>query len=314
MNDERKRILRMLAEGQVSVDECDELLRAFSERKAERMRQEKQRATQGKRPVWPYLLLALLAVWVLALYGVLGQIRGWLPFYAPRLPMPLTSLFWPGFAGILGLALFVFWIVMLIDCIRREPVEFRLLFTQNFRSEKWIWLAIIVLGQLVGALVYLLAVRQPRRSALTGEPPDAEGAEQQSFVPRARARALWPWVVVWALLCVLPSLLTKLIFGFQTRGLDHAFSSLALGHVSWSMVVRAPLALLPALVLVFWLWMLIDCLSRDYREFGTLITGDRSADKLLWLGLILFLPIAGAVAYHVGVRRRPPELRGAERA
>ena len=51
--------------------------------------------------------------------------------------------------------------------------------------------------------------------------------------------------------------------------------------------------------------MLIDCLARDYREFGTLITSNKSADKLLWFLLILFLPLIGAIAYHIAVRRRP---------
>jgi len=51
--------------------------------------------------------------------------------------------------------------------------------------------------------------------------------------------------------------------------------------------------------------MLIDCLARDYREFGTLVTSDKSADKLVWILLILFLPLIGAIAYHISVRRRP---------
>ena len=51
--------------------------------------------------------------------------------------------------------------------------------------------------------------------------------------------------------------------------------------------------------------MLIDCLARDYREFGTLITSDKSADKLVWLLLIFLIPIIGAIAYHISVRRRP---------
>lgn len=79
-----------------------------------------------------------------------------------------------------------------------------------------------------------------------------------------------------------------------------------MAHRSVVGVGVVPVALLVAFLSVFWLWMLIACLSRDYREFGTLIAGDKSADKLLWLGLILFLPIAGAIGYHVGVRRRPP--------
>jgi hypothetical protein len=71
------------------------------------------------------------------------------------------------------------------------------------------------------------------------------------------------------------------------------------------------LAFLGGPLFIFWIWMLVDCVSRDYREFGTLITSDRSADKLLWLLLVIFLPLIGGIAYHVGVRRRPAEARGA---
>ena len=66
-----------------------------------------------------------------------------------------------------------------------------------------------------------------------------------------------------------------------------------------------PPTILVLIWLIFWICMLIDCLARDYREFGTLITSDKSADKLVWVLLILFLPIIGAIAYHISVRRRP---------
>ena len=81
--------------------------------------------------------------------------------------------------------------------------------------------------------------------------------------------------------------------------------------MSWGILFLAPVALALLALPLFWLWMLVDCLSRDCREFGTLITGDRAADKLLWVLLILVLPVVGAIAYHVGVRRRPAGQRAA---
>ncbi len=71
------------------------------------------------------------------------------------------------------------------------------------------------------------------------------------------------------------------------------------------LVIIIPLAIIALLSLIFWIWMIIDCLARDYREFGTLIPSNKSADKLVWVLLILFLPIIGAIAYHISVRRRP---------
>ena len=73
-----------------------------------------------------------------------------------------------------------------------------------------------------------------------------------------------------------------------------------------------PVAISGLLALIFWIWMIIDCLARDYREFGTLITSEKSVDKLVWVLLLLFLPIIGAVAYHIGVRRRTRPGRASE--
>jgi len=74
----------------------------------------------------------------------------------------------------------------------------------------------------------------------------------------------------------------------------------------------------PALLLVvFWVWMLIDCISRDYREFGTLISSDKSLDKLVWVLLLIFTSALGALAYYVAVYRRPrtaPDADAQERA
>ena len=64
-----------------------------------------------------------------------------------------------------------------------------------------------------------------------------------------------------------------------------------------------PIAISLAWLIIFWVWMLIDCLARDNREFGT-IASDKATDKLVWLLLLLFIPLVGALAYHISVRRR----------
>ena len=53
----------------------------------------------------------------------------------------------------IGLAGTIFWIWMIVDCASNEPSE---------GNEKLIWILIIVLTHLVGALIYLL-VRRPQR-------------------------------------------------------------------------------------------------------------------------------------------------------
>ncbi len=57
------------------------------------------------------------------------------------------------FLSLLGVAALVFWIWMLIDCMRREPPE---------SMEKLTWALVILLGSIVGALVYYVIRKLPR--------------------------------------------------------------------------------------------------------------------------------------------------------
>ena len=40
---------------------------------------------------------------------------------------------------------------------------------------------------------------------------------------------------------------------------------------------------------MFCISMLVSCLARDYRDFGTLVPSDPAADKIVWLLIILFI-------------------------
>lgn len=53
-------------------------------------------------------------------------------------------------AILVGLLVLIFWIWMIVDCARRR-----------FRNdvEKIVWLAVVILGGWLGALIYLLVVR-----------------------------------------------------------------------------------------------------------------------------------------------------------
>ena len=74
--------------------------------------------------------------------------------------------------------------------------------------------------------------------------------------------------------------------------------------IALSVMAIPGLVFLAAIALVFWLCMLISCLARDSRDFGTIIPSDPAADKFVWVLLILFLPVIGAIAYHISIRRR----------
>jgi hypothetical protein len=61
-------------------------------------------------------------------------------------------------AIVLSLAATAFWIWMIVDCATNEPSE---------GNDKLIWLLVIVLVHLLGAILYYF-IRRPQRKALTG--------------------------------------------------------------------------------------------------------------------------------------------------
>ncbi len=77
---------------------------------------------------------------------------------------------WPinsinGLAGILALAGAVFSIVMLIDCLKRNPRQFSNPFTKNAKYDRIIWALAILLSfsyYFIGAVVYFFVVKQEK--------------------------------------------------------------------------------------------------------------------------------------------------------
>lgn len=63
----------------------------------------------------------------------------------------------------LGVALFAFWIWMLIDCIKNENIS---------GNEKVAWVLVIALTHLLGAVIYFFAGRNRRR--VVAAPPLAQ--------------------------------------------------------------------------------------------------------------------------------------------
>jgi hypothetical protein len=76
------------------------------------------------------------------------------------------SVFWPLFVWLLFFVIFlvvgicgtIFWVWMLIDCATKEP---------SAGNDKLIWILVIVLTHLIGALIYYF-VRRPERMQLYG--------------------------------------------------------------------------------------------------------------------------------------------------
>ena len=58
----------------------------------------------------------------------------------------------------IGLGGFILWIWTLIDCIKNETDD---------NNERVVWVVVIAVAQLIGALIYLI-VRRPSRKATLG--------------------------------------------------------------------------------------------------------------------------------------------------
>ncbi len=59
-----------------------------------------------------------------------------------------------GCAVAIGLAALTFWIMMIYDCATKTPPRSR---------ERYVWLLVVVLGKLPGALAYYLLVKRPAK-------------------------------------------------------------------------------------------------------------------------------------------------------
>jgi hypothetical protein len=46
---------------------------------------------------------------------------------------------------------------------------------------------------------------------------------------------------------------------------------------------------------IFWIWMLIDCVTNDFR---------RDTDKIVWILVIIFLHVLGALIYYLLIKVR----------
>jgi len=304
MDEERTRILRMLAEGKITTDECEELLDALAHRREAPKPDDAVEPVTGRRAKWPYVLLILLCVpAALALLSLVAGIT--LPALRRTgfFVFPFTAMTLP--AGLLGIIGFIFWIWMIIDCLGRAPYDFRLLFTQRREHDKWIWIAIVVLTHWIGALLYFLLIRQPAQSIKPVRSPRPASSYVQtdpSYVPAGRARSL-AWLAVLCIVALAISLLGRHgvlrlpwhrlvpVVRYYETPMTNAWAFVSSSFVG-------------AVAITFWLCMLISCLARDHRDFGTIIPSDPAADKVVWLLIVLLLPVIGAIAYHISIRRR----------
>lgn len=46
---------------------------------------------------------------------------------------------------------------------------------------------------------------------------------------------------------------------------------------------------------MFWIWMIVDCATRDFRN---------DMNKVVWILIILFLNVLGAVIYYFSIKSK----------
>lgn len=58
------------------------------------------------------------------------------------------------------------------------------------------------------------------------------------------------------------------------------------------------MALVMAVVFIFWIWMIVDCARRSFRN---------QTEKIVWLVVVILLGWLGALAYLLVVRMNNPK-------
>ncbi len=71
---------------------------------------------------------------------------------------------------------------------------------------------------------------------------------------------------------------------------------MAAGFAMIILIVLAALAFaaLVIFLFVFWIMMIIDCTTRKFKE---------GSDKIVWIIVVVFLQIIGAIIYYFAVKR-----------
>jgi len=73
-----------------------------------------------------------------------------------------------------------------------------------------------------------------------------------------------------------------------------------MGSWGWPLAFGGALFIVAVVAVVFWLWMLIDCLQRPDKSFPVKGT----SEKLVWVVVLLVASILGAVLYYLLVKSK----------
>ncbi len=83
------------------------------------------------------------------------------------------------FFVVIGIALFVFWILMLVDVIKRDESQF----PGSTGNSKVLWLVIVIVLSYIGAIVYYFAVKRKAPLPKAGQAPPPPPPPMQQTPP-----------------------------------------------------------------------------------------------------------------------------------
>jgi len=71
--------------------------------------------------------------------------------------------------------------------------------------------------------------------------------------------------------------------------------------LAWLFGAMFVFMILLVIALVFWLWMLVDCLTRPDRKF---LNKGKNNERLIWVIVVVFLNFIGALLYYFLARAK----------
>tara|TARA_Y100000034_G_C6678921_1_gene298358 strand:+ start:342 stop:620 length:279 start_codon:yes stop_codon:yes gene_type:complete len=81
--------------------------------------------------------------------------------------------------------------------------------------------------------------------------------------------------------------------GMFGKTMGHGYTK---GSGKFLLMNLSPIGILVIVLLgALWLWMLVDCLNRNFKK---------DVDKLIWVGLLLLVPLLGVFLYYFMVKAR----------
>jgi len=154
---ERRRILDMLASGQIGVPEAERLLSALGH---EQPLANSPFQTHTKWLNWPLVVGIILILLVTGYF--LPNFFAWIQGFSTAIFHPGTIAFGT-FPNLISVAIFIFWLWMLIDCIRRPIPSFALAtsLTQNAQYDKIIWLVAMFIVNVIASIAYFFVIYRP---------------------------------------------------------------------------------------------------------------------------------------------------------